>query len=422
MTDRTGPRPAGPRPDHDRLLRRLEWRPSAQPSGGPLDAIVVPAARRAHHLRELVSLAARCETTLVILASHDCDIDEAAALVAGTPGSGRAVLVTVPLEHDHGLLRLSTSKDCFRALNGHRLSNLSLKRNIGLLLARLRGWNKIMFLDDDVIRVTQEHVARVAHHLNANRFAGLKTVRFPDNSVVCHANRLTGRAQGIFVSGAALGVSTTDSLDLEVFPDVYNEDWFALAGEAGTAGIAHVGNVGQLEFNPFENPQRAEHEEFGDLIAEGLYALLNDGNSLGRATVPYWDGFIKGRRRLIDEIQRQLEKNETHEGVQAVKSLHSARFRLDNIAPEDCAAFLDAWQEDRRRFALASQLARGHRYDYGDAFAALGLKHWQEARFGVVRMPGQSPRMAPLSRSRSSTRPRPSSGWRSSVGSNPSDL
>jgi hypothetical protein len=31
---------------------------------------------------------------------------------------------------------------------------------------------------------------RAHHHLDANRYAGLKTLYFPDNSVVCHAAQL----------------------------------------------------------------------------------------------------------------------------------------------------------------------------------------------------------------------------------------
>ncbi len=397
MTLRTALRPSGQRSHHDRLLRRLDWRPDGRPSGRPIDAIIVPAARRVHHLGGLVDLAARCEATLVVLASHQCDITQAAELVARTPGSGRAVLVDVPsgqfpaVQTPSGdgfdVRRLSTSAEHFRELNGERTSNLSLKRNLGLLLARHRKWRKIMFLDDDIIGVTPEHVARVGHHLDTNRFAGLKTLQFADNSVVCHANRLIGRPQGIFVSGAALGVNTSDGLDLQVFPDVYNEDWFAFAAEAHVAGVAHVGNVSQLEYNPFENPQRAAFEEFGDLIAEGVYALFNDGYGLRRATRSYWMHFIDARRRFVEEVRDGLEKGETHERVQALKSLQEARERLDGIRPWHCTDFLAAWQHDREQFTKLSGRISGPPRNYDDAFAALGVQRWQEARFGVVRMP-----------------------------------
>ncbi|MEV4516789.1 hypothetical protein AB0K00_48530 [Dactylosporangium sp. NPDC049525] len=398
MTLSTALRPSsGQRSHHDRLLRRLDWHSEAQPSGRPIDAIIVPAARRAQHLSGPVDLAGRYGATLVVLASHQCDIQEAAELVARTPGSGRAVLAHVssgrtpmtstPTWDDFDVRQLATSADEFRELSGDRTSNLSLKRNLGLLLARYRNWRKIMFLDDDIIDIAPEHVHRIAQHLDANRFAGLKTVHFPDNSVVCHANRLIGQPQGIFVSGAALGVNTSEGVDLQVFPDVYNEDWFAFAAEAHTAGVAHVGNVRQLEYNPFENPLRASFEEFGDLLAEGLYALFNDGYSLNRATESYWTHFIDARHQFVEDVRTLLAMYETHERVQAVKSLQESRDRLENIRPWHCGAFLDAWQHDRYRFAQASRRISRHRYAYEDAFAALGVKRWQEVRFGVVRMP-----------------------------------
>jgi hypothetical protein len=300
---------------------------------------------------------------------------------------GEIPVAEAPSGDELDILRLDTSADHFRKLNGHRTSNLSLKRNLGLLLARYRGWRKIMFLDDDIIGVTQEHVARVAHHLDSNRFAGLRTLRFEDNSVVCHANRLAGKPQGIFVSGAGVGVNTADGVDIEVFPEAYNEDWFAFAADAADAGVAHVGDVGQLEYNPFEDPRRAAFEEFGDLIAEGLFALFNDGCGLHRATELYWERFIDERRRFIEEVRLRLLRVETHERVQATRSLWEARLRLDAIGPNDCKAFLEAWQEDRSRFARAGRRASRHCYEYGDAFAALGVKQWQEACFGVVSMP-----------------------------------
>ncbi|MEU4561817.1 hypothetical protein AB0F72_25825 [Actinoplanes sp. NPDC023936] len=367
---------AGQRAHHNQLLRRVAWDPALRPTGGPVDAIVVPAARRAHRLRTVARLAAACDTTLVVLASHGCDLDEAAAEVARIPGC-RALLAGIP-DDGPGLLTPATSAERFRVLSAGRSSNLSLKRNLGLLLARHLGWQKIMFVDDDIIRLTPHHVARVAHHLGANRYAGLRTVSFPDNSVVCHAIRELGRPQGIFVSGAALGVRVAAD-ELDVFPDVYNEDWFALAGEARRNGVADAGEVRQLEFDPFEDPQRAAVEEFGDLVAEGLYALFNDGSDVSRATGGYWERFIEERAGLIQDLRRQ---HAAREHVQAVKSLNEALFQLDRIRPADCVAFLRAWEEDQSAFAVRSLAARDKRCDHPEAFAELGITRWRQASFG----------------------------------------
>lgn len=392
MSTRKGVFAARPRhhTSHATLLRSLPPVPAVTGNTGRLDAIVVPAARRAHRLRHVIDLAVACETQLVILASHSCDLQEAADLVAATPGC-RALIAHVAPEPASGLLGLKTSAEIFSRLSAGRQSNLSTKRNAGLALARLLGWRKIMFLDDDILSLAPDLVSRVAHHLERHRIAGLRTTSMPDNSVVCHANRLSGRPQGIFVSGAALGVNCAD-VPLDVFPDIYNEDWFAMAREAEAGGVGHAGNARQLEFNPFADPERAAREEFGDVLAEGLFALLADGYDISRAkTAGYWDGFIASRRQLIDRLTRQWRQVHTNESAQVRESLLRAGEQLQLVGRYDCVDFIGAWQHDRDRFALETAgLQAGTPVE--DAFAQLGLHTWREVRFRgpdtVLTVPG----------------------------------
>lgn len=371
------------RSSHSRLLQPLPPAPTSSRTTR-LDAIVVPASRRAHRLRHVLDLAVRTGTRLVVLASHDCQVDEVSALIARTPGS-RALLVRIPGGYRHDLLHLETSDPSFRALNSGRDSNLSMKRNLGLVLARLRGWHKIMFMDDDLLPFSAESVHRIAHHLEDRRFAGLRTTSFEDNSVVCHANRLAGSRQGIFVSGAALGVNCAD-LPLDVFPDIYNEDWFAFAREAERADVGCAGEARQLQFNPFEDPQRAAREEFGDVLAEGLYALFSQGDGLGRATRGYWERFIASRASLITGIEQRLASIDTHESVQAQASLDVAKQQLASVSSSDCLRFIDAWQADRRRFAEDTARLRVVPSNH-QAFDLLGLTEWQVAEFGTAEVP-----------------------------------
>lgn len=377
------------RASHSRLMHPVLQAPPTATRTTRLNAIIVPAARRADRLRWMIELATQCQTTLVVLASHDCNARAVADLVAKVPG-GRALVVDVPLHHDHAVLTLNTSDSLFHKLSAGRESNLSLKRNIGLLLAKLRGWRKVMFLDDDILGITPRTLARVAHHLENHRFAGLRTVAKEDNSVVCHANRLSGASQGIFVSGAALGVHTSD-LPLDVFPDIYNEDWFAFAHEASGNGVGCAGDTGQLDFKPFEDPGRAAREEFGDVLAEGLYSLFSDSLDLSRATRGFWGQFIASRAELIQEIETRLKERAiwTHESVQAQASLARALTQLDKIQPDYCVDFVEAWRKDRDAFANASAgLPRGT--SYADALDYLGLSEWQEAEFGTARVPSRS--------------------------------
>jgi hypothetical protein len=95
--------------------------------------------------------------------------------------------------------------------NQKKLSDLSLKRNIGLAVARMVGWDRVLFLDDDIIDVNPSHIRAAASLLGSHDVVGLKNVGFHDNSVVCHALRRVERSLGMkqdtFVGGGAMAVA-----------------------------------------------------------------------------------------------------------------------------------------------------------------------------------------------------------------------
>ena len=148
--DRKSP-PARQRSSHATLIQDFSARPPRSGRVRPLDAIIVPAGRRAEKLKTVAELAASVDVQLIILASRDCRVVEASKLVASIPG-GRAFIVGIPGDYRNDLLTFQTSDRSFADLKAARDSDLSLKRNLSLLLARLMRWEKIMFLDDDIFR------------------------------------------------------------------------------------------------------------------------------------------------------------------------------------------------------------------------------------------------------------------------------
>ena len=369
------------RSSHRRLMRDLSalGPPTGRHQPTPLNAIIVPSIRRAHHLRPVARLAAETGTLLVVLASRDCQIDDVTALVASTTGC-RGLVVEVPEGYGHGYLTYETSTCTeFQIANANRQSDLSLKRNIGLLLARLLGWPKIMYLDDDIYGIHAGQLAKVSTQLENYPVTGLVTRQYPDNSVVCHANRLSGANQDNFITGSALGVNCTRT-PLPFFPDIYNEDWLFFIDHAAAGNLPCVGEAHQLEYRPFKDPTRAAREEFGDLLAEGLYALISSGDRLSRASDAYWDVFMAARHRLLVEISGVLGTLETNEALQALNSIRAAKEQAAKITPRLCMAFLEAWRHDRHRFeATVQNLASVKSYE--DALDILELKNWRSAEF-----------------------------------------
>jgi hypothetical protein len=365
--------------------------PPVRSRRGRLDAIIVPASRPASFLQPVIDLAAYLGVALVILCSKQAKVEQVARRVARTPGA-RSLIVPIPDKWKHRKFPTRTSAAEFKDANSGRSSDLSAKRNLGLLLARLNGWNKIAFVDDDVLHT--DNITRLAGQLERHQVAGMLVRRHPDNSVVCHARRLAGFAQGVFVTGAVLGVHC-NSLPLSFFPDIYNEDWFFFAKEAAARKLPCVGHARQAEYDPFAAPGRARTEEFGDLLAEGLYALFGEQDptvpfyeQLDAATTTYWSRFIEARHDVITETRRTLDRfiqpNANNGRLpSALKSLAAAEDQLGTITPDLCLNFLDAWRDDLydwQRFSDNVNNVGSIR----EAMDFLELKTWTLAEFGAV--------------------------------------
>ena len=207
----------------------------------------------------------------MVLGSRQAKVDQVTERINRVLGA-RGIAVQVDERYMLPDLTFETSDDTFAAASGGRSSDLSVKRNIGLLLARLHGWRKIAFIDDD-ITVSKQNIARLAHQLDYHQITGMVCREFPDNSVFCHARRLAQLPQDVFITGAVLGVNCSD-LPLPFFADIYNEDWFFFAEAVAYRRLTKVGDAQQAEYDPYAEPTRASHEEFGDLMAEGLYSVI----------------------------------------------------------------------------------------------------------------------------------------------------
>ena len=358
-----------------------------------LDAVIVPASRPASFLQPAIEMAACLGVLLVVLCSKQTRVEHVARRVARTPGA-RCLIVSIPAKWTHPSFPTRTSADEFQAASADRASDLSVKRNLGLLLARLRGWNKVAFVDDDVMLSQTDNIARLAGQLEEHQVAGMLVRRFPDNSVVCHARRLAGFAQDVFVTGAVLGVHC-NSLPLSFFPDIYNEDWFFFAKEAAARKLPRVGLARQAEYDPFATPDRARREEFGDLLGEGLYALIGDKDTsvpfdehLRGATRMYWSRFIEARHEVITEAQTVLRGFVNRHGgdngwvVSALDSLAAAEGHLGIITPDLCVNFLDAWREDLDEWQTFSN-GVNNVGSLRNAMDFLELKNWTVAEFGA---------------------------------------
>lgn len=338
---------------HRELLGRPDRSCSAQTARPPraaLDAIIVPAARTGGNLDQAFRLAREMNCWLAAICSHDLTAGQVRKMATARSFES-LVAVDLPPGYSHELLSFSTTGWLERELPDActYTSNLSVKRNVGLLLSRLLGWRRIFFLDDDIRQLSGSDL-RVPLSMLADRYTavGLRVISFPDNSIACHAHRDTGGAQqDVFVSGSSLLVDTRRATGF--FPALYNEDWLYFYAEASAGRLATADcGATQIAYDPYADPQRAAWQEFGDLLAEGLYGLLHGHARPGHATARYWTKFQEARAQFLRDIRSLAERRAAPASL--IESVVAAEKVLAQITPEMCARYIELWQRDLKRW------------------------------------------------------------------------
>jgi hypothetical protein len=362
---------------HDKLLDSSH-RPASQDR---FDAILVPTNRRAESLTACMQLARETRIPLIVICSKLVQSREVIGMAEAV--GIKAYALDLPTDHPipPGITFRTSDDEELAAASSVATRDLSTKRNLGLVLARMLGWQRLMFLDDDIYDITKQDVDALAAGLTDHHVSVLIPDEFPDNSVVCHAHRLSGGEQGKFASSGGMGVRC-DRDDLAFFPNIYNEDWFFFSEEAASHKIAKVGESKQRKYDPYADPERAAKEEFGDLLAEGLYARLDHEQRLRGTDISYWTEFIEKRKafhgRVAESLSRHDERDDDTDKGQEVRaaeiSVRAAQKQLRGISAESCHKFIELWQADL--FEWQGYLAGLERFtSIGSAFEHLKLAY-----------------------------------------------
>jgi len=343
-------------PDHHGDHQRLLWQADEATPLARVDAVIVPTFRPLEYLKEAARAARLLGCPLVTLHSP------------GRPSASQAddyfdwsldlIAIDVP-EPAH--LRLPVL-DTSRLLAGtifERRTDVSTKRNLALMLSHMLRWRRVVFLDDDIRVPDPADLSRAAGLLDTHTAVGLGIGGFPDNSVVCHAFREAGGWQGTFIGGGALAVDVKRNRTF--FPNIYNEDWFFVL-DAGKRlqPVATVGRVVQAPYDPYL-PQRARAEEFGDVLAEGTFWLLDQDRSSSEGDLAHWREFLTKRKQFIRRVIRMVECTtviEPAERARRVEALNAAMGRLARISPELCVDYHKALVVDQQRWQRHIQAIR----------------------------------------------------------------
>jgi hypothetical protein len=342
------------RDSHRGLLAHLD--PLAVVEPMPHQGLVmVPATRTEQALDTASALAGALDWPLLVLCSRGLRPPDVRRRVCeGPDASVRLVAASVaPGEW----LRARRPWACTEHAGARRRADIDTnrKRNIGIAVAVMTGHDRILFVDDDVLGLEPgDVVSGLAHlhHRPDHDVVGWPAVDFPDNSVVHHARRdYLGRPQTCFVGGGSLLVRLAERRP-PGFPPVYNEDWLFLydAVEAGRVALGR--DVRQLAKDVYGQVGRAASEEFGDVLAEGLYHLLHVGAPVEAAMNPrYWDS-VRGKRermhaRILERLRELYAAGPDDDRVgAALRAVDGSRHELTRSTSESLADFVTRWRTD----------------------------------------------------------------------------
>jgi hypothetical protein len=338
---RTAPVPARVHSPAATVAKRAPRAHGTVSTGAIIDAIIVPTARSADQLRSAVRLAAQLRCQLI--AQYTNGFPDGLPAVLAQLEPGRATALALPSEVHHPLLDLASTLPQSRV--SACADDISRKRNLGLLIGRSCGWTRVLFLDDDIRKLSADKVSSAAALIDQYPVVGLQVAAFPDASVVGHARRRPGGKP--FISGGSMLVNPQRMRGF--FPPVYHEDWLCIMDHLRLGEVAVAGNVAQLRYRPFTTTARAQLEEFGEILALGLLwlvhaqreSLADDQSYWHRATVQhFWRDILQQRSTLLDELSKRLRHDQR---ISALNSVQAARTRCDELLPEEFVEFIEKW-------------------------------------------------------------------------------
>ena len=341
---------------HHGSHRPLIWPVDEATPPVKVDAIIVPTSRPVAYLKEAAAAALSLGCPLVTL--HSQKWTSAYEAAAYLDPAVNLIAVDVPEAAGLRLPELATS----RLLAGtifKRKTDVSTKRNLALVLSHALRWERVVFLDDDIQVPNPGDLSRAAGLLDSHSAVGLAVGGFPDNSMVCHAFRQAGGWQETFIGGGALAVGVKGNRSF--FPNVYNEDWFFVL-EAGKC-LQSVATVGQVLQNPYDpyRVERARGEEFGDVLAEGTFWLLDQGKPASDGDLTHWRDFLAHRKEFIKQVQGMVDGKASIDAkvrARMGEALTAALGRCERITPQLCMAYMKALASDQDRWQRHIQQIR----------------------------------------------------------------
>ena len=297
------------------------------------------------YVTELISTIANVDTNIYLLPTSDNDIER------------------LPVDHKKrvNVLRLFDAEfsgfvDTLRRMRCPHNSmclpffggwDLPAKRNLALWYARKHKLTRILMIDDDIRGLNPVSISTGANALSDSAISGFFVEDYPDTSVVGHVELEVGDTVQTFLSGSCLFIRTDKAIDC--FPPIYNEDWLFMIPQLLTGHVSFLGSICQKTYDPFKDFNVAGFQEPGEIIADGLFALLARDRYDERLDQGIWKRLLSERKEWLASLAERCRTRRLREVINV------ARERLGRTSDCDCVRFVSDWETDRHLWALSLQ-------------------------------------------------------------------
>lgn len=297
-----------------------------------VDAIYIPFKNRFSYLNDILKEIKWYNGPIFVLPSTEVD----RKLMSGNHFDNVYQLFTQSSSFEKFFFSLKTTKHKF--IGNQKLWDLPIKRSYALIHARENGFKKVLFVDDDMRMIKKDQVQKVNLLLNNYSIVGSFIEEFLDTSLLGHLEKLAGEVIYPFLSGSYLYLRPFKIKSF--FPNIYNEDWLFMIPYVINKTICSFGRVIQLSKNLFNNCEEIVLQEFGDIVAEGLYKLIEVNDYESRYDLMYWENVIKERKIVFESLKEKIKEK------YYIPLINIAIKTNKSIKAKDCLDFILDWEDD----------------------------------------------------------------------------
>ncbi|MBI4683915.1 MAG: hypothetical protein HY755_01825 [Nitrospirae bacterium] len=321
------------RNDYRFLIERITKNTNPNNNYSLIDAIFIPFRKQHVNVNELLQILSFYKGPIYLMPSEEKDLKYIS-------WNSSLKVLSILLKDTNFLSFFNSLLTTNNVFYNNTSWDLPLKRNYALYFSRKNGYSKILLIDDDIRGVNLNILKMGSQSLNDYLLSGCFIEDFPDISIIDHLDVVAGEKIVSSLSGSFLFIKPFSSYSF--FPNIYNEDLLFMLPHIIDRSICSFGSIQQLPYDPFQDPSKASFQEFGDIIAEGLFALLSSNLYEHRFNKKAWEHILNERKKIL------LNLRDTLKDIKVQKIIDSAMIVNKTITTEACLNFLDNMERDRQ--------------------------------------------------------------------------